>query len=310
MRLLVLGCTGFVGRELLPALIKEGHELCIVSRKNINKLKINIPMNKFKFLKVDLSKKQSWDNENIVNNLKESDGIINLIGEPIADKKWTDSQKEEIENSRINTTKFLMKTLNKFRINPKVIINGSAIGFYGTSLSEEFNENSNSGNDFLAKLCKRWEEAAAEKPFFSRLVIFRIGIVLEAEGGALGKMLPIFKIGLGGPIGDGKQWMSWIHRSDLCGLIINALSDKKFSGVFNAVAPEPVLMKDFSKTLGNCLNRPNLLPVPGTILKLLLGDGAKLVLEGQKVLSIKLQEKIYEFKYPLLEKAIYASTKN
>ena len=310
MRLLLLGCTGFVGKELVPALLKEGHELCIISRKNINNLKINIPLDKFKFLKIDLSKKQNWSNENLLSNLKDSDGIINLIGEPIADKKWTDIQKEEIEKSRINSTKFLMETLKKSRINPKVIVNGSAIGFYGTSLTQEFNENSQSGNDFLANLCNKWEEVANEKPFFSRLVIFRIGIVLEAEGGALGKMLPVFKIGLGGPIGDGKQWMSWIHRSDLCGLIIKALVDKQFSGVYNAVAPEPVLMKYFSKTLGRCLKRPDLLPVPGTILKLLLGDGAKLVLEGQKVISIKLQEKIYKFKYPLLEKAIYASTKN
>ena len=310
MRLLLLGCTGFVGKELVPALLKEGHELCIISRKNINNLRINIPLDKYKFLKIDLSKKQNWSNENLLINLKNSDGIINLIGEPIADKKWTDIQKEEIEKSRINSTKFLMETLKKSRINPKVIVNGSAIGFYGTSLTHEFNENSQSGNDFLANLCNKWEEVANGKPFFSRLVIFRIGIVLEAEGGALGKMLPVFKIGLGGPIGDGKQWMSWIHRSDLCGLIIKALVDKQFSGVYNAVAPETVLMKDFSKTLGRCLNRPNLLPVPGTILKLLLGDGAKLVLEGQKVISIKLQEKIYKFKYPLLEKAIYASTKN
>jgi uncharacterized protein (TIGR01777 family) len=310
MRLLLLGCTGFVGKELVPALLKEGHELCIISRKNINNLRINIPLDKYKFLKIDLSKKQNWSNENLLINLKNSDGIINLIGEPIADKKWTDIQKEEIEKSRINSTKFLMETLKKSRINPKVIVNGSAIGFYGTSLTQEFNENSQSGNDFLANLCNKWEEVANGKPFFSRLVIFRIGIVLEAEGGALGKMLPVFKIGLGGPIGDGKQWMSWIHRTDLCGLIIKALVDKQFSGVYNAVAPETVLMKDFSKTLGRCLNRPNLLPVPGTILKLLLGDGAKLVLEGQKVISIKLQEKIYKFKYPLLEKAIYASTKN
>ena len=310
MRLLLLGCTGFVGKELVPALLKEGHELCIISRKNINNLKINIPLDKFKFLKIDLSKKQNWSNENLLNNLKDSDGIINLIGEPIADKKWTDIQKEEIEKSRINSTKFLMETLKKSKINPKVIVNGSAIGFYGTSLTQEFNENSQSGNDFLANLCNKWEEVANGKPFFSRLVIFRIGIVLEAEGGALGKMLPVFKIGLGGPIGDGNQWMSWIHRSDLCGLIIKALVDKQFSGVYNAVAPEPVLMKYFSKTLGRCLKRPDLLPVPGTILKLLLGDGAKLVLEGQKVISIKLQEKIYKFKYPLLEKAIYASTKN
>ena len=310
MRLLLLGCTGFVGKELVPALLKEGHELCIISRKNINNLRINIPLDKYKFLKIDLSKKQNWSNENLLSNLKDSDGIINLIGEPIADKKWTDIQKEEIEKSRINTTKFLMETLKKSRINPKVIVNGSAIGFYGTSLTQEFNENSQSGNDFLANLCNKWEEVANGKPFFSRLVIFRIGIVLEAEGGALGKMLPVFKIGLGGPIGDGNQWMSWIHRSDLCGLIIKALVDKQFSGVYNAVAPEPVLMKYFSKTLGRCLKRPDLLPVPGSILKLLLGDGAKLVLEGQKVISIKLQEKIYKFKYPLLEKAIYASTKN
>ncbi len=310
MRLLLLGCTGFVGKELVPALLKEGHELCIISRKNINNLKINIPLDKFKFLKIDLSKKQNWSNKNLLSNLKDSDGIINLIGEPIADKKWTDIQKEEIKKSRINTTKFLMETLKKSRINPKVIVNSSAIGFYGTSLTQEFNENSQSGNDFLANLCNKWEEVANGKPFFSRLVIFRIGIVLEAEGGALGKMLPVFKIGLGGPIGDGNQWMSWIHRSDLCGLIIKAIVDKQFSGVYNAVAPEPVLMKYFSKTLGRCLKRPDLLPVPGSILKLLLGDGAKLVLEGQKVISIKLQEKIYKFKYPLLEKAIYASTKN
>ena len=309
MRLLLLGCTGFIGKELIPALLKEGHVLSIISRKNISNLEISIPLDKCKFLKIDLSKKENWSDEGLLSNLKDSDGIINLIGEPIADKKWTESQKEKIEKSRINSTKFLMETLKKYKINPKVIINGSAIGFYGTSLTKEFNENSQSGDDFLAKLCNKWEEVANEKPFFSRLVIFRIGIVIEADGGALGKMLPIFKLGLGGPIGGGKQWMSWIHRSDLCGLIIKALVEKKFTGVFNAVAPQPVLMRDFSKTLGRCLNRPDLLPVPGTILKLLLGDGAKLVLEGQKVISIKLQ-KIYKFKYPLLEKAIYASTKN
>ena len=308
MRLTLLGCTGFIGKELVPTLLNNGHEICIISRKSINKLKIAIDIKRFKFLKLDLSKKQNWNNENLINILKETDGIINLIGEPIADKKWTFSQKEEITNSRINTTKLLMKSLKEYKINPKVIINGSAIGYYGTSLSKEFNENSVGGNDFLANLCKNWEAAASEKPFFSRLVILRIGIVLEADGGALGKMLPVFKLGLGGPIGNGMQWMSWIHRSDLCDLIIKALIDKKFSGVINAVSPEPVLMKDFSKTLGKCLNRPNLLPVPSTLLKVLLGDGAKVVLEGQKVISIKLKN--YKFKYPLLEKAINASTKS
>ena len=308
MRLLLLGCTGFVGKELAPTLLNENHEIYIASRKPISKLKLDLDLNKSKFIQIDLSKKQNWNNENILNILKETDGIINLMGEPIAEKKWTDSQKREIENSRINTTKFLMNTLKNLKINPKVIINGSAIGYYGTSLTNEFTENSIGGKDFLANLCKQWEAVAAEKPLFSRLVIFRIGIVLEADGGALGKMLPVFKIGLGGPIGDGMQWMSWIHRSDLCALITNALVDKKYSGVFNAVAPKPVLMKDFSQTLGKCLNRPNLLPVPGSLLKILLGDGAKVVLEGQKVISSKLKN--FKFKYPLLEKAIYASTKN
>ena len=308
MRLLLIGCTGFIGNELAPSLLKENHEIYIVSRKSINNLKLNLDIQKFKFLKLDLSKEKSWRSENLINILKEIDGIINLAGEPIADQKWTISQKQEIENSRINTTKYLMRTLKEFKINPKVIINGSAIGYYGTSLSEEFDENSLGGNDFLANLCKKWEAVAAEKPFFSKLVIFRIGIVLEAEGGALGKMIPIFKIGLGGPIGNGMQWMSWIHRSDLCGLIIKALVDKNFSGTVNAVAPEPVLMKDFSQTLGKCLNRPNLLPVPGAVLKLLLGDGAKVVLEGQKVISRKLKN--YKFKYPFLDQAIFASTKN
>ena len=308
MRLLLIGCTGFIGNELAPSLLKENHEIYIVSRKSINNLKLNLDIQKFKFLKLDLSKEKSWRSENLINILKEIDGIINLAGEPIADQKWTISQKQEIENSRINTTKYLMRTLKEFKINPKVIINGSAIGYYGTSLSEEFDENSLGGNDFLANLCKKWEAVAAEKPFFSKLVIFRIGIVLEAEGGALGKMIPIFKIGLGGPIGNGMQWMSWIHRSDLCGLIIKALVDKNFSGTVNAVAPEPVLMKDFSQTLGKCLNRPNLLPVPGAVLKLLLGDGAKVVLEGQKVISSKLKN--YKFKYPFLDQAIFASTKN
>ena len=156
MRLLLIGCTGFIGKELVPSLTKEGHEIIIISRKNLNNLQLNIPLEKFKFLKIDLSKKQNWANESLLINLKKYDGIINLIGEPIADKKWTVNQKKEIENSRIEVTKCLMESLKKYRINPKVIINGSAIGFYGTSLTEEFNENSISGNDFLANLCKKW----------------------------------------------------------------------------------------------------------------------------------------------------------
>ncbi len=310
MKILLFGCSGFIGRELIPRLIIENHDVCVVSRRNIDQLQFGNYLNKINFLKLDVTNEKNWLDENLIKKIKDSDGIINLTGEPIADKRWTDSQKKEIKTSRINTTKYLMNNLKSLKINPKVVINASAIGYYGTSLKNEFTEESKNGEDFLAKLCKNWEQEALKKPFFTRLVIFRIGIVLGKDGGALGKMLPIFKLGLGGPIGDGNQWMSWIHRDDLCGLIINAIKDKKYSGIFNAVAPEPVRMKEFSSKLANSLKRPNLLPVPGATLRLLLGDGAKLVLEGQRVISLRLKNNFYKFKYPTLQNALSALTKN
>ncbi len=308
MRILLLGCTGFIGKSLIPKLISEGHELCLISRKNINQLKINTSFEKISFLKLNIANEQSWTDINLLNQLKICEGIINLSGEPITDKRWSEEQKLEIENSRINTTLYLMKNLKKNRINPKVIINASAIGFYGTSLDKVFDETSPSGEDFLANLCKKWEEAASQKPFFTRLTILRIGIVLGVNGGALGKMMPIFKVGLGGPIGNGNQWMSWIHIDDLCNIIVNGIKDNKYSGIINAVSPQPVKMKEFSSMLAKCLRRPNLLPVPGATLKLVLGDGAKLLLEGQKIKSIKLNN-FFKFKYPLLEEAISSLTK-
>ena len=308
MRILMLGCTGFIGKSLIPRLISEGHELCLISRKNIDQLKINSSFEKIAFLKLNLAQERSWNDINLLNQLKSCEVIINLSGEPITEKRWSEEQKLEIENSRVNTTSYLMNSLKKNAINPKVIINASAIGFYGTSLDNIFDETSPSGEDFLAKLCKKWEEAASQKPFFTRLVILRIGIVLGVNGGALGKMLPIFKVGLGGPIGDGNQWMSWIHIDDLCDIIVNGIKDKKYSGVINAVSPKPVKMREFSSILAKSLQRPNLLPVPAASLKLILGDSAKLLLEGQNIKSIKLN-KFFKFKYPLLEEAIFSLTK-
>ena len=308
MRILMLGCTGFIGKSLIPRLISEGHELCLISRKNIDQLKINSSFEKIAFLKLNLAQERSWNDINLLNQLKSCEVIINLSGEPITEKRWSEEQKLEIENSRVNTTSYLMNSLKKNAINPKVIINASAIGFYGTSLDNIFDETSPSGEDFLAKLCKKWEEAASQKPFFTRLVILRIGIVLGVNGGALGKMLPIFKVGLGGPIGDGNQWMSWIHIDDLCDIIVNGIKDKKYSGVINAVSPKPVKMKEFSSILAKSLQRPNLLPVPAASLKLILGDSAKLLLEGQNIKSIKLN-KFFKFKYPLLAEAIFSLTK-
>ena len=183
MRILLFGCSGFIGKKLIPSLLKEEHEICIVSRQNIDQLQLNSYLNKINFLKLDVTNENNWVDKNLINKLKDSDGIINLIGEPIADKRWTDIQKRKIETSRINTTKYLMNSLKSLKINPKFIINASAIGFYGTSLEDEFTEDSISGDDFLAKLCNEWEQEAFKKPFFTRLVIFRIGIVLGVMAG-------------------------------------------------------------------------------------------------------------------------------
>jgi uncharacterized protein (TIGR01777 family) len=188
------------------------------------------------------------------------------------------------------------------------LVNASAVGFYGTSEAERFSESSDAGDDFLAALCRDWEQQAQAAPVACRVVILRIGIVLGPDGGAMGRMLPVFRAGFGGPIGSGQQWMSWIHRHDLCRLVAKALEDSTYTGVINAVAPEPVRMVDFANALGAALRRPSLLPVPGPVLQLLLGDGAKVVLEGQQVVSERLSDLGFEFDFGDLKAALAAAT--
>jgi uncharacterized protein (TIGR01777 family) len=187
-------------------------------------------------------------------------------------------------------------------------VNASAIGYYGTSATQRFVESSPSGDDFLASLCRRWEQAALAVPDTTRAVTVRIGIVVAPDGGALGKMLPVFRAGFGGPIGSGRQWMSWIHRSDLCALILRALEDPNWAGAVNAVAPQPVSMSEFCRELGRSLGRPSLLPVPAPVLQVLLGDGATVVLEGQQVGSERLETLGFSFRYPDLPSALAAAT--
>ncbi len=307
MRLLLLGCTGFIGSELVPRLIQSGHHITLVSRK---KSKDSEVYKKVRHLQANPALPSSWQGDELRQALKDADGIINLVGEPIAEKRWTTQHCLEIENSRLNTTKYLIGAIAKLPSSRKVLINGSAVGFYGTNEKSTFDENSFSGEDFLANLCKKWESIASEKNTNTRLVIIRIGIVLEKNGGALGKMLPIFRAGFGGPIGNGRQWMSWIHRADLCAIIEQALLNSSWSGIINGVSPNPVRMANFTRALGQSLNRPNLLPVPGPLLKALLGDGAKVVLEGQKVSCNRLTKFGFQFMYPNLNNALEAITKS
>ena len=308
MRLLLFGCSGFIGQELVPRLLSKGHQLTIVSRQRNPIFNISATDSSIKKIFMDPSIPSEWENKGLLKALKTTQGIINLAGEPIAEKRWTKEHCEIIKASRLNTTELLIKTIAKTKAKIEVIINASAIGYYGTSLITHFDERSEYGNDFLAKLCQEWELIANKKPSSSRLIIIRIGIVIGPKGGALKKMLPIFRAGLGGPIGDGNQWMSWIHLTDICRIIENSLINKNWKGVINGVAPSPVKMSDFAKNLGAVLGRPSLLNVPGPILKILLGDGAKVVLEGQHVSSIKLKELNFEFTHPTLEEALASST--
>ena len=306
MRLLLIGCTGFIGSELVPKLLASGNDLTIISRKELPRWCNPFENKKILHIRTDPSKSESWTDKKLIQALESTDGVINLAGEPIAEKRWTTAHCHTLKQSRCGTTQYLIKAMSNLKKAPKFLLNASAIGYYGTSQNTSFTEESCAGDDFLAKLCQEWETLAKEKPRSTRLVLMRIGIVLEANGGALGKMLPVFRAGFGGPIGNGKQWMSWIHRSDLCKIIEKSISYTKWEGIINAVAPNPVLMSDFSDTLGRTLGRPSLLPVPGPLLKLLLGDGAKVVLEGQRVISKQLNA--FEFEYPELQEALEAIT--
>ena len=306
MKLLLTGCTGFIGRELIPLLIKEGHSLTVLSRQSKERLKAIANDQSINVIQMNPADSSSWSKEEIQNSLKSCEGVINLAGEPIAEKRWTENQCKEIKNSRIETTKNLIENLRNQKKPPKVLINASAIGFYGSHPQTKFTEESISGDDFLASLCNEWESIAKNKPRSTRLVIIRIGIVLAKDGGALGKMLPIFRAGLGGPIGDGKQWMSWIHRTDFCNLISESIKNSAWSGVINGVAPNPVRMNEFSSSLGQVLGRPSLLAVPGPILKLILGDGARVVLEGQNVSNQRLNKLKFKFSFPTINDAFQA----
>lgn len=306
MRLLLLGCSGFVGRELVPFLLQLGHDLTVVSRRA--QPFPALTGERLVCLRLDPAQAASWQHDGLTQALATADGVVNLAGEPIAEKRWTASHRQLLLASRVATTSHLVAAMAAQAKPLAVLVNASAIGYYGTSVEARFVESSPAGADLLARICQDWEAAAAQRPAATRLVILRIGIVLGADGGALGKMLPVFRLGFGGPVGHGRQWMSWIHRHDLCRLIATALEDGAFSGPYNAVAPEPTTMAAFAASLGRCLGRPSLLPVPAPVLQLLLGDGAQVVLDGQQVLPERLQAQAFPFQYPELSAALAAAT--
>jgi uncharacterized protein len=294
MKVAIAGGTGFVGIAVVAKLRSLGHSVVVLTR--------DPQAARTKFPGSDGLAFAAYSE--LDRALAGCDGVVNLAGEPIAENRWTPEVKQGILDSRVKTTEAIVAAINQAQPKPQVLVNASALGFYGTSETASFDETSAAGNDFLAEVCQAWE-TAAQQVKDTRLVTLRIGIVL-GNGGALGKMLTPFRMFAGGPIGTGKQWFSWIHMEDLVNLIVAGLTDSQMQGTYNATAPNPVRMNDVCVSLGQALQRPSWLPVPAFALDLLLGDGAKVVLEGQQVLPKRLVEQGFAYQYPEIRQAIAA----
>jgi uncharacterized protein (TIGR01777 family) len=300
MKVVITGATGFVGQVIVKQLLEAGDEVVVLTR-NVAKAAITLGSSCHYF---------QWnDSESLppLEALEGADGIINLMGETISER-WDENQKKKIYNSRINGTKKLVEALEKLKNGPKSFISTSAIGIYGNRGPEELNESSTVADDFLAKVCKDWEnEANKARNHGVRLAIIRVGIVLGKGGGALAKMLPIFKLGGGGPLGSGNQYMSWIHVEDLASMYVEALKNPSIKGVLNGTAPYPASNREFTKVLGSAVKRPAFLPAPAFAIKIAFGEMSQILLEGQKVLPVKFKEAKFKFRYPTLEMAIKES---
>ena len=291
---LITGGSGFIGEQLSKYLSQHGYNVAILSRTNL-------PHHNYYYWNID---KDYIDNEAITNAL----AIIHLAGAGIAEKRWTKTRKKVILTSRVDTTKFLFKKVKELNPKLKTFITASGVGYYGATTSKKiYCENDNPGTDFLALVCKLWEnESLKFNDLGIRTVIFRTGIVLAANGGALTKITAPIKKGVGAALGTGKQYVPWIHIDDLCNLYIEAISNKNYEGVFNAVAPEHITNKSLTKKLGEVLHKKIWLPnIPIFILKILLGKMAIILLEGSRISSKKIEKIGFKFSFNSLNTALY-----
>lgn len=298
MRIVITGATGFIGTPVSASLILKGHELTILTRR--------IRRTASRSARVRHVEWNPADETSFIDEIDGCDAVVNLAGENIAARRWTRKQKERILKSRILATRGLVRSIQRASQRPRVLINASAMGYYGPRGDELLDETASSGEGFLASTCKAWEaHAVRAEEFGVRVVRLRIGVVLGKEGGALAKMVPPFKLFLGGWLGSGKQWMSWIHLEDVVRLIDTCLNNDGLRGPVNVTAPEPVTNKVFSTALAQVLRRPCLMPVPPFALRLLLGEMAdELLLKGQRVIPKKALDAGFEFRFPKIHRAL------
>jgi len=287
------GASGLIGRRLMKNLTAEGHSLHVLSRHAGTNLPAGVKLS-------------SWDalrGEPPADSLRDADAVIHLAGEPVA-QRWTDDAKRKIRDSRVTGTRNLVQALSKLSTRPPTLVCASATGYYGSRGDEVLTETSAPGSGFLPEACVAWEkEAMAAEPLGIRVVPVRIGIVLDPRGGALQTMLTPFRMGVGGKLGSGRQWMSWIHLEDLAGLFQFALK-QPVRGPVNGVSPNPVVNADFTRALASAVKRPAIFPIPPFGLKLIFGEMAEVLLGSQRVQPQQALSAGYQFRFPQLPAAL------
>ena len=298
MTILVAGATGLIGRRLVQRLIEAGNNVVVLTRNPRKGIGLGSAL--LRLVQWDARTPGEWYAE-----LDGSDAVINLSGESIGQKRWTPDQKSRILSSRIDATNAIVGAIGAAARKPRVLINASAVGYYGDAGDDELLESHPSGSDFLADVCRQWESAAhAAEEFGVRVVLPRSAVVLDAHAGALKRLLLPFRLFIGGPLGRGNQWFPWIHLEDEVGALQFALQNTAVTGPVNVVAPDLVTMREFCSTLGKALARPSWAPVPELLLKIVLGEMSDMVLKGQRAIPRRLLDAGYRFKFPRLDEAL------
>jgi uncharacterized protein (TIGR01777 family) len=290
MRIVIAGGSGFIGEPLVRRLVARGDDVAVLSRNPA---------------KVRAGRGVAWDgktqgpwSEEVAN----ADAIVNLAGENVGDGRWSEERKQKLVSSRLDATGAIVQALRNAPPRDRVLVNASAVGYYGLRGDEELDEHGPRGGGFLAELVERWEAAARQAEPLARLVLLRFGVALSPEGGALKKMMLPFKLGASGPVGSGEQWMSWIDRDDAVRIIEWAIDNRSARGVYNATAPEPVRNRDFTRALGRAMHRPAFLPAPAFALRLAFGQMAEeVLLGGQRVVPRRAEREGFRFELPTLD---------